>query len=105
MDCKTTENLEIGWRKGCKRGDFSDNLSAWPIVNSRCERVQSNRKTHMHNENANEGTFRGGSAGFSLTELMVVTAVVLIIAGFAVPNIMSSIHISRLRESGSNMSG
>ena len=44
-------------------------------------------------------------SGFSLPELMVAAFVMIVVAGFAVPNIMNAVHISRLRASGSNFSG
>lgn len=40
---------------------------------------------------------RRAQAGFSMIELMVVAVIIIIIAGFAVPNIMSSLHMARLR--------
>jgi Tfp pilus assembly protein FimT len=38
-------------------------------------------------------------AGFSIVELLTVAAIILIIGGFAVPNIMSALHMARLRGS------
>lgn len=47
----------------------------------------------------------GRCSGFSMPELMVAAFVMIIVAGFAVPNIMNAVHMSRLRGSGSNFSG
>lgn len=43
-----------------------------------------------------------GHSGFSMIELMVVCVVTLAVAGFAVPNVLSFIHMSRLRGSASD---
>jgi prepilin-type N-terminal cleavage/methylation domain-containing protein len=45
-----------------------------------------------------------GQAGFSMIELMAVVVIILIIAGFAVPNIMSALHMARLRGSAADFS-
>jgi prepilin-type N-terminal cleavage/methylation domain-containing protein len=44
------------------------------------------------------------TSGFSMLELVVVIAIVLIVAAIAVPNTMSLIHASRLRGAGSDLS-
>lgn len=41
-------------------------------------------------------------SGFSMIELMVVMLVMLIVAGYAVPNILTFIHMARLRGSASD---
>ena len=43
--------------------------------------------------------------GFSMIELVVVVAILLIVAGIAVPNILSMMHTSRLRGTASDFSG
>lgn len=43
------------------------------------------------------GKHSNSQAGFSMIELMVVAVIMIIIAGFAVPNIMSALHMARLR--------
>src|SRR5579864_4687151 len=43
-------------------------------------------------------------AGFSLVELLTVCVVMLIVAAVAVPNMMSAVHLSRLRAAGSDYS-
>src|SRR5690242_8685382 len=40
--------------------------------------------------------------GFSMIELMIVLLVILVIAGYAVPNILSFIHMTKLRGSASD---
>jgi len=45
-----------------------------------------------------------GQAGFSMIELMTVAAIILIVGGFAVPNIMSALHMARLRGSSTDFS-
>jgi len=42
--------------------------------------------------------------GFTMIELMVVLVIMLIVAGIAIPNIMSAIHITKLRDAGSDVS-
>lgn len=41
-------------------------------------------------------------SGFSMIELMVVLVVILIIGGYAVPNVLNFIHMARLRGSASD---
>ena len=43
-------------------------------------------------------------AGFSIVELLTVAAIILIVGGFAVPNIMSALHMARLRGSTADFS-
>ena len=43
-----------------------------------------------------------GQSGFSMIELMVVVVVILIIGGYAVPNVLNFIHMARLRGSASD---
>jgi len=47
---------------------------------------------------------RRAQAGFSMVELVMVAAIILIIGGFAVPNIMSALHMARLRGSTADFS-
>jgi prepilin-type N-terminal cleavage/methylation domain-containing protein len=42
--------------------------------------------------------------GFSLIEVMVVTVIVAIVAGFAIPNVMQAIYNARLRSSAGTLS-
>ncbi len=42
--------------------------------------------------------------GFTLIELMIVVLVMLVIAGFAIPNILSFIHMAKLRGSATDYS-
>jgi prepilin-type N-terminal cleavage/methylation domain-containing protein len=44
------------------------------------------------------------TAGFSMVELVIVIAIVLIVAGIAVPNVLSLVHAARLRGAGSDLS-
>jgi len=41
-------------------------------------------------------------AGFSMIELLTVATIIVIIGGFAVPNIMSALHMARLRGSSAD---
>jgi len=43
-------------------------------------------------------------AGFSMVELLTVAAIIVIVGGFAVPNIMSALHMARLRGSVADFS-
>lgn len=43
--------------------------------------------------------------GFSLVELVVVVAIVMIIAGFGLPKIITALHTYRLRKTGTGVSG
>jgi prepilin-type N-terminal cleavage/methylation domain-containing protein len=43
-----------------------------------------------------------GQSGFSMIELMVVCLVMLVVAGYAVPNMLTFIHTARLRGSASD---
>ena len=45
---------------------------------------------------------RKSQSGFSMIELMVVVLVILVVAGYAVPNILSFIHMTKLRGSASD---
>jgi prepilin-type N-terminal cleavage/methylation domain-containing protein len=47
---------------------------------------------------------RGSSGGFSLVEMMVVVAIVMVIAAFAIPNMMNVIATFRLRGGMSSLS-
>jgi type IV pilus assembly protein PilA len=44
-------------------------------------------------------------AGFTLPELVIVVAIILILAAIAVPNIMNYMHAAKLRGAGSDFSG
>jgi prepilin-type N-terminal cleavage/methylation domain-containing protein len=43
--------------------------------------------------------------GFSLIELLVVVAIVMLIAAFAVPNIMQAVYTARLRSTAGELAG
>ena len=43
-------------------------------------------------------------AGFSMVELLTVAAIIVIVGGFAVPNIMSALHMAKLRGSTADFS-
>lgn len=43
-----------------------------------------------------------GQSGFSMIELMVVCLVILIVAGYAVPNVLNFVHMAKLRGSASD---
>src|SRR6185437_10898776 len=45
---------------------------------------------------------RKSQSGFSMIELMVVLLVVLVVAGYAVPNVLSFMHMAKLRGSASD---
>ena len=47
----------------------------------------------------------GQQAGFTLVELLIVVIIVLVIGGFAAPNIMTFIHDAKLQGAGSDFSG
>jgi prepilin-type N-terminal cleavage/methylation domain-containing protein len=53
----------------------------------------------MHSKNRNL------LSGFSLVELLVVVVVMLVAAGYAVPNILNFMHMARLRGTASDFSG
>jgi len=53
----------------------------------------------MHSKNRNR------LSGFSLVELLVVVVVMLVAAGYAVPNILNFMHMARLRGTASDFSG
>ena len=48
---------------------------------------------------------RGRQSGFTVLELVVVVAIVLIVAGLATPGLMQMVHSSRLRGVASDFSG
>lgn len=43
-----------------------------------------------------------GQSGFTMIELMVVVVIILILGGYAVPNVLNFIHMARLRGSASD---
>jgi prepilin-type N-terminal cleavage/methylation domain-containing protein len=45
---------------------------------------------------------KGGSAGFSILELVVVIAILALVAAIAVPNLITAVHASRLRGAASD---
>src|SRR6202158_6529520 len=47
----------------------------------------------------------GGTRGFSLIELFIVVFVVLVIAGIAIPNILTAVANIRLRASAGDLAG
>jgi|SRR5579863_2406578 len=61
-------------------------------------------KKRMSQRNEYAGRTDRFKAGYTLVELVVVVAIVLIIGGFAVPNIMNFIHAARLRGAGTDFS-
>jgi prepilin-type N-terminal cleavage/methylation domain-containing protein len=44
-------------------------------------------------------------AGFSLLELLIVVAILTLLAGLTVPNLMRAVHTSRLRGAGTDLAG
>src|SRR5690349_22264316 len=56
----------------------------------------------MHVQIANR---KKRNAGFSMLELVIVLAVVLVVAGIAIPQFQGAIHMSRLRSAGTDFSG
>ena len=48
---------------------------------------------------------RNGQRGFSLVELLVVMAIILIISAMAIPNIVTAVRSARLRSAGSEIAG
>jgi prepilin-type N-terminal cleavage/methylation domain-containing protein len=46
---------------------------------------------------------RSGQAGFSMVEVMIVVAIIMIISAMAAPNIMSSLRLVKLRGGASSM--
>lgn len=48
---------------------------------------------------------RSSTAGFSMIELMIVATIAVLVAGFALPGILTAVHNSRLRSATSDFSG
>jgi prepilin-type N-terminal cleavage/methylation domain-containing protein len=48
---------------------------------------------------------RKGQVGFSLVELMVVSLIVLVVAGYAIPSMLNLSHMAKLRGSASDFGG
>ena len=47
---------------------------------------------------------KNSAAGFSVVELLTVCVIILIVAAVAVPNMISAVHLSKLRAAGSDFS-
>lgn len=61
-----------------------------------------------HGQQESLGTTSGGKRrewGFSAVEMVVVAAIILILAGFAVPVLMKTIYMSKVRGAASDLSG
>lgn len=52
-----------------------------------------------------DGTTGGVSRGFSLLEMLIVVAILMILAGLCVPSLMGVVHRSKLRSAGTDFSG
>ena len=48
---------------------------------------------------------RRGARGFSLLEMMIVLAIIVIVAGFAMPSLMTQVYLTRIRYSATDVSG
>jgi type IV pilus assembly protein PilA len=59
------------------------------------------RMSQTHKYPSRTGRFK---AGFTMVELVIVIAIVLIVAAIAVPNMLNFIHAARLRGAGSDLS-
>ena len=60
---------------------------------------------YRHTRYRADGTTVGVSRGFSLLELLIVVAILMILAGLCVPSLMGVVHRSKLRSAGTDFSG
>src|SRR5689334_404699 len=60
---------------------------------------------YRHTRYRADGTTGEVSSGFSLLELLIVVAILIIIAGLSIPSLMGAVHRSKLRSAGTDFSG
>ncbi len=60
---------------------------------------------YRHTRYRADGTTGGVSRGFSLLEMLIVVAILMILAGLCVPSLMGVVHRSKLRSAGTDFSG
>ena len=60
---------------------------------------------YRHTRYRANGTTGKASLGFSLLELLIVLAILIIIAGLSIPSLMGAVHRYKLRSAGTDFSG
>jgi prepilin-type N-terminal cleavage/methylation domain-containing protein len=81
---------------------FTRTPAGVPVGGGRSMTVDDSRKIKIM---VDYKTIRNNDRGFSLIEMMVVVAIMMILAAFSVPNLMNMVSDVNLRYSATNLSG